>query len=214
MVKPRLGSRGRHTTTFVYTEEQFKEAFRLAKQLCYWAVVEQHITGPVYRGTVIGGKLVGVLGGSPPQITGNGQNTIKELVELQNMNKHPKVKDIVITEVTHYFLQRNNLDVNSILPDGKTIDLTEKIGISYGGSSFEIIDKTHLETRAMLEQAAKVVNDPMLGFDFILQDIAKSYKEQQCGIIECNAMPFINLHHDPLYGAPVNAAAAVWDLME
>ena len=37
--------------------------------------------------------------------------------------------------------------------------------------------------------------------DFIIEDITKSWKEEQhCGIIECNSLPFIDLHHYPLFG--------------
>jgi D-alanine-D-alanine ligase-like ATP-grasp enzyme len=51
----------------------------------------------------------------------------------------------------------------------------------------------------------------LLGFDFIVPDVTKSPDEQKFGIIECNAVPFINLHHSPLIGEPQNVAGALWD---
>lgn len=212
IIKPRLGSRGRHTTTFIYNEEQLEKGFKIAKQLCHWVVMEEHLVGSVYRGTVIGGKLAGVLGGSPPRISGDGVHTIKELVQLKNNNKDPRVKDIKITPATVEFLSRNGLTLNSVLPEGKTIDITEKIGISYGGTSFEITEETHPEIKQVLEKAAGVVGDPLLGFDFIIENVSVDPKNQKWGIIECNGMPFINLHHDPLIGKPNNVAKFVWDL--
>jgi D-alanine-D-alanine ligase-like ATP-grasp enzyme len=62
-------------------------------------------------------------------------------------------------------------------------------------------------------KAAKVLGDPIVGFDFIIPDIKISWKNQKCGFIEVNSLPFINLHHDPLLGTPRNAAAFVWDMM-
>jgi D-alanine-D-alanine ligase-like ATP-grasp enzyme len=56
-----------------------------------------------------------------------------------------------------------------------------------------------------------VVNDPVLGFDFITEDISSDPKNTRWGIIECNAVPFINLHHDPLEGEPINVAGKLWD---
>src|SRR3989338_8846503 len=79
IVKPRLGSRGRHTTPFIFTEEQLTQAFERAKELCHWVIMEEHLVGGVFRGTVIGGKVVGVLGGDPPRVTGDGIHTIREL---------------------------------------------------------------------------------------------------------------------------------------
>lgn len=214
IVKPRLGSRGRHTTTFIYTEQQLAQAYKIAKQLCSWMVIEEHLTGAVYRGTVIDGKCIGVLGGDPPYVLGDGVNTIEQLILEKNKNNKLDVKDIVIDEKMKWFLSRSNYDLQTVLPANTKIDLTEKIGVSYGGSSFEVTTETHPDTIKMFEDAAAVIKDPLLGFDFIAPDISVSWKEQPCGIIECNAVPFINLHHDPLRGEPINAAKYVWDMIE
>ena len=71
IIKPRLGSRGRHTTTFISTEEMLKNAFRSAQKLCHYVVLEEHLVGSVYRGTAVNGKIVGILRGDPPRISGN-----------------------------------------------------------------------------------------------------------------------------------------------
>jgi hypothetical protein len=45
-------------------------------------------------------------------------------------------------------------------------------------------------------------------------DIKKSWVETpRCGVIECNSLPFIDLHHFPLQGKPRNIAAAVWNVI-
>lgn len=213
IVKPRLGSRGRHTTTFIYTEDQLREAFTIAKQLCHWVVVEEHLVGSVYRATMINGRLRGVLGGDPPRVTGDSVKTIAELVTAKNTLKVPPVKDIPITSVTLDFLARRGYTLETVLPAGVTIDMTEKIGVSYGGSSYEITDETHPAIKETLEAAAKVVGDPLLGFDFIIADVAKDPVGQKWGIIECNGVPFINLHHMPLIGKTNNVAQYVWDMI-
>jgi D-alanine-D-alanine ligase-like ATP-grasp enzyme len=92
-----------------------------------------------------------------------------------------------------------------------TIDLTEKVGISYGGFTAEELTITHPETKKILESAARVVNFPIIGFDFIIGDITKSPYEQKWGIIEANSLPFIDLHHHPAQGTPINIAAYVWN---
>ncbi len=214
IVKPAVGSRGRHTTTFIYTEEQLKKAFDIGKQLARSLVMEEHLTGSVYRGTIIGDKLVGVLRGDPPRVTGDGTSTITQLIAKKNAAKHPKVKDVVVTALTKDFLARSSYTIESVLPKDKIIDLTEKIGISYGGFAAEDFTITHPKTKQILERAGRAVNFPTMGFDFIIQDITKDPDEQKWGIIECNSLPFIDLHHHPLQGEPVNAASAVWDFWE
>ena len=66
----------------------------------------------------------------------------------------------------------------------------------------------------MLEHIGKFLKDPLVGVDFIMEDITKSWKEQNLsGIIECNSLPFIDLHHYPLFGKPNNVASKLWDLV-
>lgn len=210
IVKPRTGSRGRHTTTLVETEADLKQAFRIAKQLCTWVVVEEHLFGDVQRGTVIGGKLIGVLGGSSPRVTGDGTSTITELIKQTDAHRPERVKPI---QVNPLFLQRQKLTLDSVLPAGQTVALSEKIGINYGGTSYDATPYTHTDTKKMFEQAGQALNISIVGFDFIIPDITKSWQEQKCGIIEANGAPFIQLHHDPLIGDSINAAKAVWDLV-
>ncbi|MFA6463724.1 MAG: hypothetical protein WCV55_01820 [Candidatus Paceibacterota bacterium] len=210
--KPEVGSRGRHTTTHIYTEEDLKLGFNVAQELCHFVVTEEHLLGSVYRGTYIGGEIVGILRGDPPRITGDGIKNIKELILEKNKNKNPKVKDVVADKKIETFIARQGFDLDSILPKNKTIDLSEKIGISYGGYSKEMIAETHPKILEELKKAGDLLNVPIVGFDFIVEDPTTDPTGKHWGIIEANSLPFINLHHFPLEGTPQNAAAKVWDL--
>lgn len=213
IVKPRTGSRGRHTSTFVYNLKELEKAYKIAKQLCFWVIVEEQFMGPVYRATVINYKLAGVLRGDPPQVIGDGKSTMRELIELQNKKRSEKVSEIKITPELKDFLAKQNLRLSSLLAKGKLVNLSEKIGISYGGSSSEDFEICHADNKQVFEKAAKALGDPIVGFDFIIEDIQKSWKKQRCGFIEANSQPFINLHHDPLLGNPRNVAGAVWEMV-
>ena len=214
IVKPQIGSRGRHTTTHIYTKDQLREAFTIAQQISYWVVMEEHLEGSVYRATVIDGKLAGVLRGDPPRVTGDGASTISQLAQSNNKQKHEKVSDIIPDERHRDFLARTGRTFATVPAHGEVVDLLSSIGVSYGGHSKEVTAETHPETKKILERAAAVVDDPIIGFDFIIPDIEKSPEEQRWGIIECNSTPFINLHHDPVEGVPVNVAEYVWDYVE
>lgn len=214
IVKPARGSRGRHTTTNIHTEEDLKKAFNAAKQIAKDIVIEEHLIGSVYRGTIVDGVLAGVLRGDPPRITGDGVHTVAELIEIKNKTKHHLVKDVVINPYIEQFLKRKNLTVDSTLKDGERIDLIEKIGISYGGYKAEEIHITHPKTKEYLTKAGQIVGFPVMGFDFIIEDITKDPDTQKWGIIECNSLPFIDLHHHPLEGPSINVAKLVWDLWE
>ena len=210
--KPEIGSRGRHTTTYIHTQKDLSHGFNVAQDLCYFVVIEEHLLGSVYRGTYVNGEIVGILRGDPPRITGDGIKNIEELIEEKNKNKHPKVKNVVVDKKTKEFLARQELDLQSVLPKNKTIDISEKIGISYGGYSKEMIDETHPKILEELKRAGDLLGVPVVGFDFIIEDPTESPEGKNWGIIEANSLPFINLHHFPLEGTPQNVAGKVWDL--
>jgi len=52
----------------------------------------------------------------------------------------------------------------------------------------------------------------LTGIDFLAQDIAVSWKEQPCAILELNSVPCIEVHHFPSSGAPTNPAKALADM--
>ena len=212
IVKPQIGSRGRHTVTHIYTKDELEKAFLIAQQLCHFVVVEEHLTGSVYRGTYVGGEVAGILRGDPPRVTGDGVLTIRELILEKNRNKHERQKDFVSTDATPFFLKRQGYALDTVLRDGVTIDLVEKIGLSYGGFAAEDFDIAHPKLLTYLKEAGDYLETPIVGFDFISEDITKDPDTVRWGIIEGNSLPFIDLHHFPVEGRSRNVAAKVWDL--
>jgi glutathione synthase/RimK-type ligase-like ATP-grasp enzyme len=67
----------------------------------------------------------------------------------------------------------------------------------------------------LFEKIARILHAPIVGIDFIIEDISRSWEEQEgCGVIECNGKPFFDNHHLPFEGKPQNIAEAIWDLWE
>lgn len=212
VLKPRRGSRGNHTTTYIYSDDELLRAYKLAKQLCHFIVMEEHLSGSVYRATVIDGKVVGILAGEPPRITGDGKQSIADLIDIKNAGRSALVAEVRVTYTLIRLLLRNGFTLKSIPPVGETIDLSDKIGYRHGGVSSECTTYAHPALVRALEDAARVVDDPIIGFDFIIQDAAKDPKNQRWGILEANSLPFIELHNEPRIGTSNNVAKYVWDL--
>lgn len=212
VVKPRNGSRGRHTTTGVRTESDVRAAFRSARSLGAFVSIEQSLSGSVCRATVIGGKLTGFFQADPPRVVGDGESTITQLIEAKNATKPDRVQDIVLTEDHCAFVARHGYTPESVLEKGKRLDLTHRTGRLFGGETRELLADVHPKLRAYAETAARHLNVPVVGFDLIIEHPTHDPDEQEWGIIEANSLPFIDLHYLPLYGTPSNPAAAVWDL--
>jgi hypothetical protein len=225
IVKPRLGSRGRHVVTYIRTHEELREAFHIARQLCLWVIVEEQIIGPVYRGTVIDYSIEGVLAGFQPTVSGDGESNLTELIKQKNSTRDDGVAEVIINEKMNWFMKRQLADgrrklttedlkdpwrltykdnwdkslFETYIPKkGEVVYLSEKIGVSYGGGSAEEYDECHPDNKELFNKAAKVFDDTIIGFDFMIPDITRSWREQRCGFLEANSVPFINLHHHPL----------------
>ena len=214
IVKPRVGTRGRHTTTNIGTLDEMKKAYDLTRQITPYMVAEEHLFGSVYRATVVGGKIVGFFRADPPQVTGDGVQTIAQLVQEKNFQKSERVGEITINDDVISFLSRQGYTPESVPEKGRIVNLTAKTGRFYGGYTKEMLPEVHPKLVEIFNRISDVVPAPILGFDLIIPDATADPDTQRWGIIECNSLPFIDLHYFALEGTPVNVAKPVWDLWE
>lgn len=214
VVKPRLGSRGRHTTTNVTDEETLMQAFRSARTLCAHVSIEEELEGSVCRGTVIGGVLRGFLEASPTHIVGDGNHSVLELIREKNKARSERMSEIEVTEEVERFLGRNGLSLASVPREGQVVVLTHRTGRLFGGETRELLDTVHPKIKKYLEDAARALDVPVVGFDLIIKNPESDPDAQKWGIIEANTLPFIDLHYLPLKGTPSKTAKAVWDLWD
>ena len=218
IVKPYSGSGSRHTTLHVTDEKELERAFKVAIQIAPSAVIEEELVGPVYRATVVDGKLAATLRRDQPYVIGDGKRDVRALVE--EANQHParsgpyfhkmKLDDFALAE-----LAWQNLTPESVPTFGQKVLLNQKINWGVGGTTADVTDDVHPDNNELFEEIAHVLKAPIVGIDFIIGDISRSWKEQKrCGVIECNSMPFFDNHHLPFEGKPRNVASLIWDMVE
>lgn len=214
VVKPREGSRARHTTVNVRARKDVEDAFRVAQRLCRYVVVEEYLPGGVCRGTVVGGRLAGFFQGHPPRVVGDGASSIRQLIAMQNARKPERIGDIAVNREHERFLERLGFTLDSVLPLGAVVALTHRTGRLFGGRTRELLGSEHPKLRAYLEKAAQLIGAPVVGFDLIVPDPERDPDEQQWGIIEANSLPYIDIHYLPLEGEPSIVARDVWDYVD
>ena len=216
IVKPHAGSASRHTTLHISDETELLRAFGVSKQVAPFAVVEEELVGPVFRATLVDGVLVASLRRDQPHVIGDGRCTITELVA--QANEHParggpyfstmKLDDAALKE-----LSWQDSTPDSVPEKDQRVTLHQKVNWSLGGTTTDVTDAVHPDNRRLFEDIAKALRAPIVGIDFIIGDIARSWKEQKrCGVIECNSMPFFDNHHLPFEGEPRNVAGKIWEM--
>lgn len=217
VAKPRLSSRGRHAHVQIHTREQLTKAFRSARQLCPWVMIEEELEGDVYRALMVGGKLIAVARRNYPQVVGDGTSAIRHLVDRENAKPyrdgivfHPIPTD----GLTSRYLHTCKRDWDEIPSAGETVILDRGVIRERGGLTYDVTGQVAPENARLFMRIARIINDPLIGIDFIIKDIARPWFEQKrSGVIELNALPYIDLHHYCINGTPRNAAAAIWDMI-
>lgn len=217
IVKPYAGSGSRHTVLHIDTEEELVRAFKVATQVAPFAVIEEELVGPVYRATVVDGKLSATLRRDPPSVIGDGSSTVRELVLKEN--EHPKrggpyFSKILLDETADQELAWQDLTTESVPEKGRRVLLHQKVNWSVGGTTADVTDDVHPDNVVLFEETARVLNTPIVGIDFIISDISRSWQtEERAGILECNSMPFFDNHHLPFEGEVRNVAGDIWDMV-
>lgn len=198
-------------------EAELMQAFEVAFQNDSTVLVEEFINGKEYRFLVIGDEVVGVLHRVPANVIGDGNSSIRELVEIKNedplrgVGYRTPLEKIKLDEPARLFLEQQGLNFDSIPAGGKTVYLRENSNISTGGDSIDYTDMMPEKFKEIAVAAAKAVEAKICGVDMMLEnysDEASSY-----GIIELNFNPAIHIHSYPYKGTERNIAEKVLNLL-
>ena len=87
VVKPAQGNQGRGVSVKLRGRRAVEAAFDIALSERCGVFVEQFIAGPEYRATVVDFHVVAAVMCCPPQVTGDGEKTIRHLID--DLNREP-----------------------------------------------------------------------------------------------------------------------------
>lgn len=222
VLKPVAGHKGQGVTTGVMDEKQVCEAFQKVLNLSQeqdisfdGVLVQQQIFGTDHRLLAVNGKFVAALERVPAYVDGDGIHNIEQLIEIENEkeirldNARSPLCKIRIDEDMLNFLKLQSIDLNYIPKQNERITLRRVANISAGGVSINVTDKIHPENIQLVEDIASFFKVKCLGIDVLAQDISKSWKEGNFGIIEINAGPGVFMHLAPAYGGSIDVPGKI-----
>lgn len=217
VTKPVSGNHGRGITVNIQNKEEALKGFKAAKKVSRSVIVEKEIKGEDYRILVINNKMVAAARRDPAHVTGDGKQTVQELIEEVNRDPrrgygHEKtLTQISINELTKNIIAAKGYSLESVPPKGQKLILKDTANLSTGGTAEDVTDVVHPSTVFMAERVSRIIGLDVCGIDVMTTDISKSLAETNGAILEVNAGPGFRMHLSPTTGLPRNVAAPVLD---
>ncbi len=221
VIKPLDGNHGRGVFINLASETEVREFFPLAEResRAGVVVVESFITGKDYRILVVNNQVVAVAERVPAHVIGDGERTIRQLIDATNADPrrgvgHEKILTrIVVDSQTMEVLERQGLSLDDVPALDRFVQLKLTGNMSTGGTSIDRTDDIHPDNCEIARQAAMVVGLDVAGIDFITEDIAVSVRQTKGAIVEVNAGPGFRMHTHPTEGHPRHVGRAVVDML-
>lgn len=219
VTKPYNGNHGRGISIRLMTDDEVAEGFAKAKEHSRSVIVETFMEGDDHRLLVVNGELVAATRRTPGHVVGNGVHTISQLVDVVNLDPrrgvgHEKVLTrLELDAQASMMMTRVGYTANSVPKDGETVYLRSTANLSTGGTATDVTDIIHPDNRDMAVRAIRAIGLDVGGVDFLITNIAESYRNIGGGICEVNAAPGFRMHVAPSEGTPRDVAGPVIDML-
>ncbi|MFC4454219.1 cyanophycin synthetase [Deinococcus sonorensis] len=219
VTKPFNGHHGEGVSVELSTEDQVREGYRRAAQYAPQVVVEQYYRGNDHRILVVNGQVVAVAERVPAQVTGDGHQTIGQLIE--EVNRDPRrgsghgqvLTRIEVDDALLALLPKQGLTLESVPASGQTVVLRETANLSTGGIAIDRTDVIHPDNAWLAVRAARATGLDIAGIDMISPDISRPVTETGGGVVEVNAAPGFRMHLAPSEGQPRDVARPVMAML-
>jgi cyanophycin synthetase len=219
VIKPLDGNHGKGATVGIKDLEHAKTAFAKAKEYSKHVIVEKMLEGNDFRALVVNKKLIAVAERTPAHVTGNGKQTIQQLIDEEN--KDPRRgygHENVLTQIdvdgqTERLIKAKGYTLETVLPKGEILYLKTTANISTGGTAIDRTDEVNPENVFLFERIAKIIGLDVAGIDVIAPNVSEPLSENGGGIIEVNAAPGFRMHLAPSEGIARNVAEHVVDML-
>ena len=218
-VKPLDSNHGKGISANINSMYDAVKAFHSAQKYSRSVIIEKSLSGNDFRALVINNKLIAVAERTPASVTGDGKQSIRELIEIVNKDPrrgygHEKIlTQIKIDNMTLRMLELKGMNPDTILKKGEICFLKSTANISTGGTAIDRTDEVHPDNIFLFERIAKIIGLDIAGIDVVAPDITTPIIENGGGIVEVNAAPGFRMHLAPSEGLARNVAEPVVNML-
>jgi cyanophycin synthetase len=201
VVKPVSGSLSIGITVNPTSRIQIKKALLEAFEGNSSIMIEEYIAGNHFRITTLDGETIAITQRIPANVTGNGKDTVKELIEKKNiLRQKTNLPHIILREKDLNYLKTQRINLSQIYPNNFYLPLQLGCDLDIGGERVRIErDTVPQENIDLFTKASKTLGLRFSGIDFITPDIMTPYAQISTAINEINSAPDSDVHYRDTY---------------
>ena len=195
VVKPNNGEQGHGVSLNIQTHSSLHHAVQQAQKICSRLLLETFVEGIDLRIVVINYEVIAAAIRRPPEVTGDGILSIEDLIKKQSRRRESMTggeSKIPIDSETTASLNNIGYHLSDILDSGETITVRKTANLHQGGTIHDVTNLIHQNLKTVAVKAARSLNIPVVGLDFIIQSI----DQPNYVIIEANERPGL-ANHEP-----------------
>jgi len=195
VVKPARGEQGRGVSVGLRDVAAMEAAVQRASTISSDVLVEELVEGEDLRLVVIDYRVVAAAVRRPARVTGDGQNTIRDLIETQSRRRAAATAGesrIPLDAETERCVQEAGFSFADVLDKGREIAVRKSANLHTGGTIHDVTSETHPVLIDAAIQAARAIEIPVTGIDLIV----RSPTESDYRFIEANERPGL-ANHEP-----------------
>ncbi|GKV64086.1 MULTISPECIES: bifunctional glutamate--cysteine ligase GshA/glutathione synthetase GshB [unclassified Sporosarcina] len=187
--------------------DDYQQAITLAFQEDSSVLIEEFLSGTEYRFFVLNEKVHAVLLRTPANVTGDGKQTIEELVNeknrdpLRGRDHRTPLEIIELGDLEVLMLKGQGYQPDSIPKADEVVYLRENSNVSTGGDSIDVTDQIPEDYKKIAADAVAALEAKISGIDLIIENTeVPAADENAYGIIEANFNPSMYMHIYPYKG--------------
>ncbi|MBF8743346.1 N-acetylglutaminylglutamine synthetase [Pseudomonas guariconensis] len=173
VVKPVDGEQGQGVAVNLTTHEEISQAIEQARRFDSRVLLESFHPGLDLRIVVIGFEVVAAAIRHPAQVVGDGEHSIKALIEAQSRRRQAATggeSRIPLDEETERTLRAAGLAYDSVLPAGQRLAVRRTANLHTGGTLEDVTERLHPVLADAAVRAARALDIPVVGLDLMVRD--------------------------------------------
>ena len=205
VVKPDDMEKGAGVSADLRDEEAVRAAWDAARKVSPNVLVEKWAPGFTHRLAVFNGHVIRVSRRIAGGVTGNGTNSVAELVSLvqepqgqRRALRRQGERRLTLDDEALGLLVQEGRDASYVPAAGEFVRLRRRDNMNAGGSTESVpLDQVHPDNLRLALDAARLLRLDFAGVDLIMRDIAASWLEAGALICEVNAQPQMAARTEP-----------------